>query len=73
MEINVRSTQRHFDIKDISESEMLVLSCFLNWSDEAIAEEIKRKKTEYEHVLSDEEAMKIAIELRDRMHEAWEE
>lgn len=65
---------RKFDIRRITEEEMLIIREFFNWGDDHISESIRQSWGQYEHVFeTPEQAIQTAIRMRESIFRIYDE
>ena len=70
MNVRVTTKKRKFDLLNLSEAEGLILRTLLNLTDEAIAKSLESDNLYWNHEVGNVEAVRIGVELRDKIFEA---
>ena len=70
MNIRVTTEKRRFDITNLSEAEGLVLRTLLNTTDEGLKNKLLADDLYWDSEINLEEAVKIAVEIRDSIFKA---
>ena len=70
MKIDIITTKRVFNLRNLSEEEGLVLRTMLNMNDNGILQSLKGDDLYWNHIMSEQDALRIGIELRDKIFKA---
>ena len=70
MRIDVITTKRTFNLRDLTEAEGLVLRTLVNLNDEGITQSLLADEDYWNHEVGNVEAVRIGCELRDKIFKA---